>query len=503
MGLNGLPLDIDEQEQLEKLGRSRIAPPNLGGGALPPTTARGLNIPLGSPEELENRAASLRLRPAPIAKPGAAAEDAEKAQDEIARLRSTGSGISQIKSPTGRGVLRGLNIAGTVASSLVPGVRPLLNAIPGTEEHHNALIRQQTGRLGEDLKEQESEAAIGKTAADTEEAEARAEEQRAEARAKENPPDKATKPEPVFDKDGNIIGFNTGTDLLSLTSPSLTPDMKAMAEAAKPKTNEQEKPLAERVEQLNQMLTSRYQVLNPGKPLPPQYTLSKGATKADFDRIDKGLESEERAKGTKAQQEQANEMRRQTLALAQHKETEKDEEKTRQANSTIRSFTRYQGHFKELSPKLTDKDREAMQVLSSHQEGIAHGMIESAQSGVLDAMLGEPMTGYSEKLMGGAMTKDQYDKLSPAGKQLLADYFHAIIANFINMKQRMGTAGSRNQAMVQAEMNAIPLPYIDAQSADNMFNDTIEDIRNSSPGATEGEAQTQPRQRRVIDLTVK
>lgn len=178
-----------------------------------------------------------------------------------------------------------------------------------------------------------------------------------------------------------------------------------------------------------------------------------------------------------------------------------EQAKQQQANAStsgaIRAFTRYQDSFHKNSGKLTDDDRQAMEVLSSHQENIARGLLESSQAGILDTLLGEPLTGYSGKLMSGTMTKEQYDKLSPAGKQMLADYFHAILANFINMKQRMGTAGSRNQAMIQAEMNAIPLPYIDANSADAMFNDTLEDIRNANPGAGGGQTNG----RRVIDLT--
>ncbi len=45
--------------------------------------------------------------------------------------------------------------------------------------------------------------------------------------------EKATKPEMVFDKAGNPIGFNTGTDLVGLHNPKLTPDMRDMMAAAK------------------------------------------------------------------------------------------------------------------------------------------------------------------------------------------------------------------------------------------------------------------------------
>lgn len=80
---------------------------------------------------------------------------------------------------------------------------------------------------------------------------------------------------------------------------------------------EGEMPLGQRIPQLNQMLTSRYQILHPGKPLPAQYGLPPNATQKDYDRIDKGLEAEERAQGNLSQQAVASEMRRTTQAIAQ------------------------------------------------------------------------------------------------------------------------------------------------------------------------------------------
>jgi hypothetical protein len=78
---------------------------------------------------------------------------------------------------------------------------------------------------------------------------------------------------------------------------------------AKPKTAEE--PLAAGVvESTNKAFTDRYQVLHPGKALPPQYQLPPNATKADFDRIDKQMEQVEKATGTKAQQDTVNQMRK-------------------------------------------------------------------------------------------------------------------------------------------------------------------------------------------------
>ncbi len=86
---------------------------------------------------------------------------------------------------------------------------------------------------------------------------------------------------------------------------------KNLAEAGNAPTS----PLGDKVQQLNQALASRYAVLNPGKPLPPPFTLGPNATRADFDRVDKIMEATEKAQGTKAQQDTSNALREQTFAL--------------------------------------------------------------------------------------------------------------------------------------------------------------------------------------------
>jgi hypothetical protein len=82
---------------------------------------------------------------------------------------------------------------------------------------------------------------------------------------------------------------------------------------------------ASQVGQLNTALTDRYQVLNPGKPLPAEFTLPANATQKDYDRIDKGLESVEKAQGTKAQQQTANALREQAAALAQQNQQDRQD----------------------------------------------------------------------------------------------------------------------------------------------------------------------------------
>lgn len=77
-------------------------------------------------------------------------------------------------------------------------------------------------------------------------------------------------------------------------------------------------PLApDQIDNLNKTLADRYQVLNPGKTLPPQYTLPANAKAQDYTTVDKALEQVEKAQGVKAQQDTANATRAQAAATSQ------------------------------------------------------------------------------------------------------------------------------------------------------------------------------------------
>ena len=84
-------------------------------------------------------------------------------------------------------------------------------------------------------------------------------------------------------------------------------------------------PLSDKVPQLNQLLEQRWQVLNPGQPLPKSYTLASDATQRDFDNIDKVLESTERGQATAAQQATANAIRQQTFQITQQNQLDREE----------------------------------------------------------------------------------------------------------------------------------------------------------------------------------
>ncbi|MGB9072733.1 MAG: hypothetical protein WCC22_08675 [Terriglobales bacterium] len=81
----------------------------------------------------------------------------------------------------------------------------------------------------------------------------------------------------------------------------------------------------DQITQLNQLTLQRQQVLNPGAASVGPYQLQPGATSKDFDRIDKMLSQTESARATRAQQDTANAIRQQTLAIAQQGQADRQE----------------------------------------------------------------------------------------------------------------------------------------------------------------------------------
>lgn len=119
-------------------------------------------------------------------------------QAELSRLRSTGSGVSQIKNP----FLRGLGVAGDVAASFFPRAAM---SIPGTTAHHNYLVGQQQSAVNSDEAAITDQANQQKEGAITNEANARAD-------ALRNPPPKEDKEEgKTITTDQGIMQWNPET----------------------------------------------------------------------------------------------------------------------------------------------------------------------------------------------------------------------------------------------------------------------------------------------------
>ena len=234
------------------------------------------------------------------------------------------TGIGQIHNPW----LRGLATAGDVIAS---GVLPRFGAfVPGTSAHHQLLVNQQRGALGE-------EQAEAKSAADVAEEQARTQHEQAEAENQKQagtfqtagggiynlkthewevePPAKDKDQLLEIDPDkAKALGVRPNADGKYYIPPQAAGELLKPIAAKEPK--EGETPLGEAVPNINAAMTARYQVLHPGAELPKHYVLPPSATKADFDRTDKLIEGEEKAFGTKENQNQTAELRKQTMALA-------------------------------------------------------------------------------------------------------------------------------------------------------------------------------------------
>ena len=296
-----------------------------------PVSVRGVSVPVAStsaeptPPALAPNPTGATTGPnLPPEKPTIPSSPLEQQTEQDQRTQqqlAKGSGISQIGNPWARRALRGVNVAGELAGLAFPPLRAALYSIPGTEEHHDLLAGQNQRALTADQAQAEKAALTGEAAARTGLTEAQT-----EALKHPNPKEGLTPEETT------IHDLMTGENGQPRVNPQTNQPytyldaygaVKQAAQDTKPENEEQ--PLGDRVSQLNQMLAQRYQVLNPGQSLPKQYTIPVNATGKDYDRIDKALEAEERARGTKAQQDTVNALRQQTAQFAAENRGERTE----------------------------------------------------------------------------------------------------------------------------------------------------------------------------------
>jgi hypothetical protein len=168
-------------------------------------------------------------------------------------------------------------------------------------------------------------------------------------------------------------------------------------------------------------------------------------------------------------------------------------EKDQKANDT------YEGLKTQLATYRDNIVKSAGTLLPSDVENMA-SMVESAESpdyvskivtGALDDFYGKPVTGYNEKVMKGTLTKTAYDNMSPAARQLVADYFTTLLAHFGNVKASLGQV-PRNEKLITTEMNMIPKPYLSAKEAEPAFNNYVAQVeRNNAHNVKFGPQKTE------------
>jgi hypothetical protein len=168
-------------------------------------------------------------------------------------------------------------------------------------------------------------------------------------------------------------------------------------------------------------------------------------------------------------------------------------EKDRKAEDT------YEGLKSQLGQYQKNIAKSANSLLPSDIDSMA-SVIESVESpdyvskivsGAVDDFYGKPVTGYNEKVMKGALTKKAYDDMSPAARQLVADYFTTLLAHFGNVKATLGQV-PRNEKLITTEMNMIPKPYLNAAEAGPAFSNYMAQVeRNNAHNVRFGTQKTE------------
>ena len=503
--LDSLGLSDDEVRQQYPL-IARPAP------AMQPVSVRGVNIPQVQPEpEAPSMMRSATEIP-PVTPTVASPLEQQTAKDRTMQSElSRGSGIAQIGNPWARGALRGLNIAGEIGAAAIPELRPVLNAIPGTEEHHQQLLGRNTAALNEDEAQAEKEAQTAEAGARTGLANAQtgavpsevdlrtaqAENQRSEAAERANktgelwvnvPTLVGPNGQPVeYEKNSGKYRYAdlAGAKLLKTPTETAAADKQAnetiAAQAAlagfpldNPKTFQHNLAAAVKAKAITQEQAAKLHGFNTLNAT-PNTNLDvhiAGNEQAQAAAINKMFEGKEviayTPDGRRVQMPYAEAQKQgippERLVALNPKEAQDTRDKVASIETTFQGLDRYRKDLRDTSPKLSQNERDALRVLTEHTEKTT-----GALGGLLDELpIAGPLSDYSNRLLHGTITSDQYKSLSPEGKKLVSDYFTSVIDNFASMKARLGSVG-RNPMQLQAEVNTIPLPYLDWESAIPQF----------------------------------
>jgi hypothetical protein len=317
---------------------------------------------------------------------------------ELNRLETSPSGIGKL--PMAARIP--LSILDAIGRSVAPGIE---EGIPGTQGHHDYLVRgAQKAVAGEDTSN-EAASKIAQQNAEAQHAQAGAglEIQQAETLKEEGKrapkadlvtvgdglydaakrewvrepsdkdKDKLTEIDPEF---GKAIHVAPTADGRYLVPSSSVGELLKPQQPKEPKEGEMS--LGERVPQINQAMTARYQVLHPGQPLPAHYQLPSDATQKDFDRTDKLMEGEEKAFGTKDNQAQTMELRKQTQQMAEQNRQDRQAREATGDTDKERGKVR-EGLLKDLSPLNSQLENieEAKQLVNGGSVAQALGKVKT------------------------------------------------------------------------------------------------------------------------------
>lgn len=228
------------------------------------------------------------------------------------------------------------------------------------------------------------------------------------------------------------------------------------------KQPEGETPLGQpRVDQLNKMMEQRYQVLHPNQPLAPFYRVPPDATQKDFDRIDKMMESEEKAKGTQAQLATANAFREGMFTLSQQAADERKEKEgskwvswTDESGKSVagpRSMAKARG-AEDIADVPTEQIRNiqdargVVQLINKRGDGNQadkQGILQLIDSLDKDGKLGIVASRLNSFLAGGVGASPSDDP------RIITLMDKGNLAMTLSMKAHFGASGGRSPQMLE------------------------------------------------------
>ena len=261
-------------------------------------------------------------------------------------------------------------------------------------------------------------------------------------------------------------------------------------------------PLGNRVPSLNAAMQSRYQVLNPGKPLPPQFVLAPDSTTKDFDRVDKLMQQTEQAEGVKAARAQAAATRAQAAALQEQGPVFAYNPKTKQRELTTVGDAKAQGLTNAIKATQSDVDKAAefnaqandVQMNTSRAKAAYNAMSAWNKVDVLNGsmILSDPTVNnalFSTAGFPAVMSQIVQGDKAKAWNALSPDKQDAIIG-YLRMKgaaiayQKMLTnQGRTSKEGLDIELANIPSPIVGATAANKQFNAFQENIDTAAQRA--------------------
>ena len=363
--------------------------------------------------------AAPEMRPAPLPlslNPRFAALAARQNELTNPQLRTSGSGIEQIRNP----VLRPL---AKIGDALLSGFFPRVAMFtPGTGLHHQLLVSQNLGQMNAMEQQATAEEQRQRMAAETAAIPGEEELRKAQTAAELAKIPHLANPRPT-----NLMEWyqqaypGSSPKEYATFEQSMKPVTSELAQFAREhpdskdllgdylalkqkyaKPPEGEVALGERIPQLNSALADLYQQEHPGEKPPAHWQLAPNATQKDFDRVESLLKSKMASEATAEQRATTNQLHAETVALAAaaagrgaEKQTMAEEKQSRAERAQILKYYEPAGDAAKRLNIMTQNyedavknhDQQAMLSLLAQHMGMTLGDVRNGR--MTQAMINE------------------------------------------------------------------------------------------------------------------